>query len=321
MLWVGAALLGGVLLRPQIEQLLPHVAALGGAAIAGLLLLLLCYIAYKWWQRWRFYKALNMARISVDELYRYMKSGTAPVVLDVRSATAQGLELRRIPGALHVPVAQVGEHMWQAAARPGHHPLLHLPERGLRRAGGSAAHEPRLPARAPAARRPRGMDRRRLRGGGSGRARPGRRRRRRPWRRIAVLGPLVGLQAVHVQLAGLAGGAVCPALVVTARADIHLAVGDRGHGELDGIAGRIAADARAAPQLRAERGRRVGIQLRRAAGTGLRRAVVMTVDAQTMPLLPCRWPRPRRSRPGNPKLLPDCMASVVLNLRLAGSNV
>lgn len=110
MLWVGAALLGGVLLRAQIEQLLPHVAALGGAAIAVVLVLLMCYIAYKWWQRWRFYRVLNMARISVDELYRHMKSGAAPVVLDVRSATAQGLQLQRIPGALHVPVAQVGAH-------------------------------------------------------------------------------------------------------------------------------------------------------------------------------------------------------------------
>ena len=40
-----------------------------------------------------------------------MKAGTAPVVLDVRSATAQALELRRIPGALHVPVAQVGAQL------------------------------------------------------------------------------------------------------------------------------------------------------------------------------------------------------------------
>ncbi|HEY2807670.1 MAG TPA: DedA family protein/thiosulfate sulfurtransferase GlpE [Steroidobacteraceae bacterium] len=111
MLWVGAALIGGVLLKPQIEQLLPHVAALGGAAIAVILLLLVSYIAYKWWQRWRFYRVLNMARISVEELYRHMKSGSAPVVLDVRSATAQGLKLRRIPGALHVPVAQMGEHL------------------------------------------------------------------------------------------------------------------------------------------------------------------------------------------------------------------
>jgi membrane protein DedA with SNARE-associated domain/rhodanese-related sulfurtransferase len=111
LLWVGAALLGGVLLRHQIEQLLPHVAALGGAALAVIVGLLLCYIAYKWWQRWRFYTALNMARISVDELYEHMKSGAAPVVLDVRSPTAQTMELRRIPGALHMPVREVGEQM------------------------------------------------------------------------------------------------------------------------------------------------------------------------------------------------------------------
>ncbi len=111
MLWVGAAMLGGVLLRPQIERLLPHVAALGGAAIAAILFILACYIAYKWWQRRRFYSALNMARISVDELYEDMRAGTAPVVLDVRSSTAQGLELRRIPGALHLPVHQVGEQL------------------------------------------------------------------------------------------------------------------------------------------------------------------------------------------------------------------
>jgi rhodanese-related sulfurtransferase len=111
MLWVGAALLGGVLLKPQIERLLPNVAALGGAALALILLLLVSYIAYKWWQRWRFFTALNVARIGVDELYQHIQSGAAPVVLDVRSATAQGLELRRIPGALHLPVQQVGARL------------------------------------------------------------------------------------------------------------------------------------------------------------------------------------------------------------------
>jgi membrane protein DedA with SNARE-associated domain/rhodanese-related sulfurtransferase len=112
-LWVGAALLGGALLRRQIEQLLPHVAALGGVAVAVILGLLVCYIAYKWWQRWRFYNALNIARISVDELYQHMKSGAAPVVLDVRSLTAQSMEQRRIPGALHLPVQQVSAQMDQ----------------------------------------------------------------------------------------------------------------------------------------------------------------------------------------------------------------
>jgi membrane protein DedA with SNARE-associated domain/rhodanese-related sulfurtransferase len=112
-LWVGAALLGGVLLKPQIEQLLPHAAGLGGAAIALILVLLAVYIAYKWWERYRFYKALNMARISVAELYASISAGAAPVVLDVRSATAQGLQLRRIPGALHIPVQEVGRQLGQ----------------------------------------------------------------------------------------------------------------------------------------------------------------------------------------------------------------
>ena len=110
-LWVGASLLGGVLLRPQIERLLPRVAGLGGAAVTLILVLLAAYIAYKWWERFRFNKALDMARISVAELYEQMKAAPPPVVLDVRSATAQGLQLQRIPGALHMPVQQVGQHI------------------------------------------------------------------------------------------------------------------------------------------------------------------------------------------------------------------
>lgn len=110
-LWVGTALLGGVLLKPQIEQLLPRVAGLGGAAIAVILVLLAAYIAWKWWERYRFYRVLNMARISVAELYTSISAGAAPVVLDVRSRTAQGLQLHRIPGALHLPVQEVGQHL------------------------------------------------------------------------------------------------------------------------------------------------------------------------------------------------------------------
>jgi rhodanese-related sulfurtransferase len=111
-LWVGVALLGGVLLRPQIEQLLPRIAGLGGAAVALLLLLLAAYVAYKWWERYRFNRALDMARISVTELYEQLRrDAPPPVVIDVRSATAQGLQRQRIPGALHLPVQDVAGHL------------------------------------------------------------------------------------------------------------------------------------------------------------------------------------------------------------------
>ncbi len=112
-LWVGAALLGGVLLRPQIERLLPRVAGVGGAALTLVLVALAAYIAYKWWERYRFNKALDMARIDVAELYEFLQRVPPPLVMDVRSSIAQGLERRRIPGALHVPVQEVGARLAQ----------------------------------------------------------------------------------------------------------------------------------------------------------------------------------------------------------------
>jgi membrane protein DedA with SNARE-associated domain/rhodanese-related sulfurtransferase len=110
-LWVGVALLGGVLLRPQVERLLPRLAGIGGEAVALIALLFAAYIAFKWWERRRFYAALEVARIGVEELQRRLAGEDPPIVVDVRTATAQGLERRRIPGALHVPLLEVERHL------------------------------------------------------------------------------------------------------------------------------------------------------------------------------------------------------------------
>ena len=110
-LWVGAALVAGALLRTQIERLLPQAAQVGGTAALVLLLLLAAYVAYRWWERRRFLAALDMARISVEELRRQIEQGDAPVIVDVRNATAQTLERHRIPGAVHVPVQDAARHL------------------------------------------------------------------------------------------------------------------------------------------------------------------------------------------------------------------
>ena len=110
-LWVGAALLGGALLRPQIERLLPQAVQVGGTAAGVLVLLLAAYVAYRWWERRRFLAALDMARITVGELRQQMDAGAAPVIVDVRSPTAQTLERHRIPGAVNVPVQDAARHL------------------------------------------------------------------------------------------------------------------------------------------------------------------------------------------------------------------
>jgi membrane protein DedA with SNARE-associated domain/rhodanese-related sulfurtransferase len=110
-IWVGSAIAAGMLFRSQIDKLLLHMDRIGGLAgviIAGLLA---AYIAFKWWERARFYRLLRMARISVSELYDLIQTGAQPIIVDVRSHTAKSLDPRSIPGARHVPVDEVGRHV------------------------------------------------------------------------------------------------------------------------------------------------------------------------------------------------------------------
>ena len=111
LLWIGAALLAGALLRAQIEQVLPRLLRVGGASLVLLAVLLVCYVAFRWWQRRRFHAALEMARISVQELHRQMAGEPVPLIVDVRSSTARSLELRGIPGAMHLPVQEVPQQL------------------------------------------------------------------------------------------------------------------------------------------------------------------------------------------------------------------
>ena len=110
-LWVGCFLAIGALLRKQIDSLLPVIEHFAAAALLVIVALLLLYIAFKWWERRRFYDSLRTARMSVEELYQLMNTGPAPLVVDVRSATARKLEPKRIPGAIHVPHDQVSQHL------------------------------------------------------------------------------------------------------------------------------------------------------------------------------------------------------------------
>jgi membrane protein DedA with SNARE-associated domain/rhodanese-related sulfurtransferase len=110
-LWVAAGVGGGMLLGSQIERLLAQLEGYGTAAVVVICALVAGYVAFKWWERHRFYKMLRMARISVDELYRLMDQGVAPLVVDVRSQIARTLEPRHIPGALHLPLHGFEEHI------------------------------------------------------------------------------------------------------------------------------------------------------------------------------------------------------------------
>jgi membrane protein DedA with SNARE-associated domain/rhodanese-related sulfurtransferase len=110
-LWAGSGLLAGILFKSQIGRVLEHLNEFGSVVGAAVVSLLALYIAYKWWERHRFYKMLRMARIGVAELYDLIQAGSTPLIIDVRSTTARELEPRWIPGALHVPLQDMAHRL------------------------------------------------------------------------------------------------------------------------------------------------------------------------------------------------------------------
>jgi Uncharacterized membrane-associated protein len=108
-LWAGSALLVGLLFYRQIDVLLARLAAFGGFGLAFLAALLALYVAFRFFDRWRFGRRLRGARIAAAELYQMISRGEDPLVLDVRSESNRKLDSRTIPGARPVDPERIEE--------------------------------------------------------------------------------------------------------------------------------------------------------------------------------------------------------------------
>jgi membrane protein DedA with SNARE-associated domain/rhodanese-related sulfurtransferase len=106
-IWVAAPIALGMLFHAQIERLISRMQDFGAMALEVLGALLAVYVAFKWWERRRFYKMLRMARITAGELRHLMDSGKHPVIIDVRSRVDRELDGRSIPGALAFEVEEM----------------------------------------------------------------------------------------------------------------------------------------------------------------------------------------------------------------------
>ena len=107
LLYSGGFLLVGFLFSHQIIQIGSAIAQIGGDAALLLGICIIIYLAYKFWQRQRLLKELNIAKISVDELGKMLDAGQNPLILDIRSV----IELEQSPdiirGAVHVDMANL----------------------------------------------------------------------------------------------------------------------------------------------------------------------------------------------------------------------
>ena len=106
-IWAGVAIGAGMLFHAEIDRLIALMEGLGSWALGTVGLLLAGYVALKWWQRQRLHKMLRIARITAGELNKLFETGKKPVVVDVRSSLARDQDLRFIPGALAMDIAEV----------------------------------------------------------------------------------------------------------------------------------------------------------------------------------------------------------------------
>jgi len=107
LLWAGSAVLIGRIFHRAIDRGLAFLSDIGTRAFAVIGVGLLLFIAFKWWQRRRFYRALRMARITAEDLSSLLSGPTPPMVLDVRTPSALMADPRRIPGARSLTFEQV----------------------------------------------------------------------------------------------------------------------------------------------------------------------------------------------------------------------
>ncbi|NKF23603.1 DedA family protein/thiosulfate sulfurtransferase GlpE [Solimonas marina] len=108
-LWVAAGLCIGYAFAGQVDAVLGLLQRFGLGIGAAVMTVLVIFVGFRAWRRRRLLQALEMSRISVDELYDLMAAGTTPIVIDARSAEGQQQDPWRIPGARLIDLAQL-EH-------------------------------------------------------------------------------------------------------------------------------------------------------------------------------------------------------------------
>lgn len=98
-LWSGAAVAIGALFREAINDVLEALARVGGFGLLLLAVAVVSFLGFKWRQRQRLVRDLQMERISVEQLVDLVRSGALPTIIDARPRELQD-QHGTIPGAI-----------------------------------------------------------------------------------------------------------------------------------------------------------------------------------------------------------------------------
>ena len=108
-LWVGLFEGLGYLFSDQIEHIAIYTLKLGTSLMIVVVGGLMAYILWKYAQRRRFLRQVQVERITPEELKRKLDAGEDIMILDVRHLLEFQAEPQTIPGAIYLPLEQLKE--------------------------------------------------------------------------------------------------------------------------------------------------------------------------------------------------------------------
>jgi len=100
--WCSSYLAAGWIFRDQLELVAQTLSNYGGRLGILALLLLVAYIAWKYYQRQRFIRELRMDRITPKELVDMITAGEEVAIIDLRNALELEFDGAKLPGAIWI---------------------------------------------------------------------------------------------------------------------------------------------------------------------------------------------------------------------------
>ena len=105
LIWTATYVFAGYLFSDQVELAIGYALRMGSGFVVIILGAFAVWIAWKFLQRRRFVKSVNVARISAAELLATLNAGADVTIVDVRSDFIRDADL--IPGTLRIPTEEL----------------------------------------------------------------------------------------------------------------------------------------------------------------------------------------------------------------------
>jgi membrane protein DedA with SNARE-associated domain len=113
LLWSGAYIALGYAFGPEIERLVGRLSQAGGRVFLLALVCVALYLSWKYLQRRRFLREIEMDRVTPEELRGMMDAGREVVLLDLRGSADAADREGTLPGAFHLPPDALDERFDQ----------------------------------------------------------------------------------------------------------------------------------------------------------------------------------------------------------------